>query len=116
MMSDHECDGCGEVFADEDDFELHPCPANPANRRQTLTVSVVYPCGHTVSVMVGRVLTGDCAACATGIPAGQTRCEDFPCCGHTDGDGCIPRPEHTSEYWRELYAGIPVDEWPDSDD
>lgn len=27
------------------------------------------------------------------------RCEDYPCCGHTDGDGCQTRPEHTSEYW-----------------
>ena len=27
------------------------------------------------------------------------RCEDFPACGHTDGDGCQTRPEHTSEYY-----------------
>lgn len=27
------------------------------------------------------------------------RCEDYPCCGHTDGDGCAARPEHTKEYW-----------------
>jgi hypothetical protein len=27
------------------------------------------------------------------------RCEDYPCCGHTDGDGCQTRPWHTSAYW-----------------
>ena len=29
------------------------------------------------------------------------RCEDYPCCGHVDGDGCQALPEHTSEYWSE---------------
>ncbi len=32
------------------------------------------------------------------------RCEDFPCCGHVDGDGCSPRQEHTSDYWLEVLA------------
>lgn len=27
------------------------------------------------------------------------RCEDYPCCGHTDGDGCQTRPEHTSAFY-----------------
>lgn len=27
------------------------------------------------------------------------RCEDYPCCGHTDGDGCQTLPEHTSAYY-----------------
>ena len=27
------------------------------------------------------------------------RCEDFPCCGHLDGDGCQTRPEHTSDFY-----------------
>lgn len=30
------------------------------------------------------------------------RCEDYPCCGHTDGDGCQTLPSHTGDYWREL--------------
>lgn len=30
------------------------------------------------------------------------RCEDYPCCGHTDGDGCQTRPEHTSAYWSRM--------------
>lgn len=29
------------------------------------------------------------------------RCEDYPCCGHTDGDGCQTLPEHTSAFWLE---------------
>jgi len=27
------------------------------------------------------------------------RCEDYPCCGHTDGDGCQTLPSHTADYW-----------------
>lgn len=27
------------------------------------------------------------------------RCEDYPCCGHTDGDGCQTLPEHTADYY-----------------
>lgn len=27
------------------------------------------------------------------------RCEDFPCCGHTDGGGCQTTPEMTSAYY-----------------
>jgi hypothetical protein len=32
------------------------------------------------------------------------RCEDYPCCGHTDGDGCQTRPSHTSAYWSRLHS------------
>jgi len=27
------------------------------------------------------------------------RCEDYPCCGHTDGDGCQTLASHTSAYY-----------------
>lgn len=33
------------------------------------------------------------------------RCEDYPCCGHTDG--CQTRPEHTSEYWMNMMTSDP---------
>jgi hypothetical protein len=33
------------------------------------------------------------------IQAFGGRCEDYPCCGHTDGDGCQTLPEHTSEFY-----------------
>lgn len=29
------------------------------------------------------------------------RCEDYPACGHTDGDGCKALESHTSNYWVE---------------
>jgi hypothetical protein len=32
------------------------------------------------------------------------RCEDYPACGHTDGDGCQTLPEHTGDYWRGVLA------------
>lgn len=70
-------------------------------------VSVTFPdCGHTVAHMRSKRIPEQCPACATGIPEGATQCEDFPCCGHTDGDGCIPRPEHTSDYWLEMMQGM----------
>ncbi len=31
------------------------------------------------------------------------QCEDFPACGHTDGDGCQTLPEHTAAYWTDLH-------------
>lgn len=27
------------------------------------------------------------------------RCEDYPCCGHTDGDGCQTLPQHTAAFY-----------------
>lgn len=30
-------------------------------------------------------------------------CEDYPACGHAWGE-CQTRPEHTSEYWRDVMA------------
>lgn len=29
------------------------------------------------------------------------RCEDYPCCEHTDGLGCQTTPEMTSDYYRD---------------
>lgn len=29
------------------------------------------------------------------------RCEDYPCCGHTDGDGCRQLESHTADFWRD---------------
>lgn len=94
---DEMMDCCGN-YADECECES----PRVAERETPITLSVTFPCGHSVSVMTGKVLTGNCPACAIGIPEGMTKCEDYPCCGHTDGGGCIPRPEFTSEYWTEL--------------
>lgn len=35
------------------------------------------------------------------------RCEDYPACGHTDGDGCQTLASHTSEYWMNLMQQDP---------
>lgn len=32
------------------------------------------------------------------------QCEDFPACGHTDGDGCQTLPEHTADYWNDVHS------------
>ena len=43
------------------------------------------------------------------------QCEDYPCCGHTDGDGCATLESHTSEYWTDwitarIHAGYDMDD------
>lgn len=43
------------------------------------------------------------------------RCEDYPCCGHTDGDGCQTRLEHTGEYWSNLMHEIGMDRYDELD-
>jgi len=43
------------------------------------------------------------------------RCEDYPCCGHTDGDGCQTRQEHTSDYWSNLMREIGMDRYDELD-
>jgi hypothetical protein len=59
--------------------------------RYTMIVTATC-CGYTGSI--AAVELHDCA-----IQQGGGRCEDYPACGHTDGDGCQTLPEHTSAYW-----------------
>lgn len=66
-----------------------------------------------MSYYTSTLMTVACVVCGfTGSPYAVSlhscrihesggRCEDYPCCGHTDGDGCQTLPEHTSEYWSE---------------
>lgn len=44
------------------------------------------------------------------------RCEDYPCCGHTDGDGCQTLPSHTMEYWLERMSDPGYDDYYDDYD
>lgn len=47
----------------------------------------------------------DCAHESYLIEAGNNgRCEDFPACGHSDGDTCHATAEGTSEYWSDIYS------------
>lgn len=41
------------------------------------------------------------------------RCEDYPACAHTDGDGCQTRLEHTMDYWTDMFTRYPdmMDQW-----
>lgn len=43
------------------------------------------------------------------------RCEDYPCCGHTDGDGCQTLPEHTSEHWYRVMASMSPERYDELD-
>lgn len=52
-------------------------------------------CGHSGSPW--ELEMHSCTIAQTG-----GRCEDYPACGHTDGDGCQPLPSHTSEYWQQV--------------
>lgn len=53
-------------------------------------------CGHSATLEALRL-----HSCHIQQMGGQ--CEDFPACGHTDGDGCQTLPEHTSDYWTDMY-------------
>jgi hypothetical protein len=49
-------------------------------------------CGYS-----GTIAAVQLHSCDVQLSGG--RCDDFPCCGHTDGDGCQTLPEHTSDYY-----------------
>lgn len=63
----------------------------------------------TNSLRYTMTVTADCCGFAGTLAAVELhdctivenggRCEDYPCCGHTDGDGCQMRPSHTSAFW-----------------
>lgn len=53
-------------------------------------------CGYSASLDSLRL-----HSCQIQQSGGQ--CEDFPACGHTDGDGCQTLPEHTSAYWIDMH-------------
>lgn len=101
---------CAECSYHMEECECEDGPTRPTEaKREEITVSVSFGCGHAVRLLTNSRIPEQCPACAIGIPEGATRCEDFPCCGHTDGDGCMPRPEHTSAYWSRLASTMDPD-------
>lgn len=56
------------------------------------TMHATHDCGFSGTLRA--VSLHDCD-----IQANGGRCEDFPCCGHTDGDGCQTLPSHTSAFY-----------------
>ena len=57
-------------------------------------------CGTTGTIEAVRLHSCD-------IANNGGRCEDFPACGHTDGDGCQTLESHTSDYWLNLMRQDP---------
>lgn len=82
--------GCDEETGCVDCNEFLPVKDD----QHSFTVSC-NNCGYSGSVE--RVKLHSCQ-----IQEQGGRCEDFPACGHTDGDGCQHLPEHTSEYWMNM--------------
>lgn len=63
------------------------------NNRYTMT-AIASCCGFTGTL--ANIELHDCT-----IQESGGRCEDYPCCGHTDGDGCQTLASHTKEYWTD---------------
>lgn len=79
--------------------------------RYTMTVTADC-CGFHGTI--AAVELHDCDIVANG-----GRCEDYPACGHTDGDGCQTLPEHTAAFYYDnphlmFEPGSP--EWYDAQD
>jgi hypothetical protein len=56
----------------------------------------------TMTATHGCGFTGTLAALALHscqVQESGGRCEDYPACGHTDGDGCQTLPSHTSDFY-----------------
>jgi len=56
------------------------------------TMTATHECGF--SGTLAALALHDCDIFQNG-----GRCEDYPCCGHTDGDGCQTLPSHTAEFY-----------------
>lgn len=69
--------------------------------------AVRFACDHcSFEGTKNEVEVHDCQIQDSIDASGTGRCEDYPCCGHTDGDGCQTRPEHTSGYWIERLTDL----------
>ena len=63
------------------------------------TIVITDPeCGHSYEWLRSSRLPDSCPDCVTNVQD-SGYCEDYPCCGHTDG--CGYNPKHTSDYWSE---------------
>lgn len=62
--------------------------------------AVAFQCDHcTFTGTREEVEVHDCAIQDSIDASGTGRCEDYPCCGHTDGLGCQTTPEMTSDFY-----------------
>jgi hypothetical protein len=69
----------------------------PGGMRATVLRAECPRCEFAGSIP--EVEVHDCAIQDSINASGTGRCEDYPCCGHTDGLGCQTTPEMTSAYW-----------------
>lgn len=106
MPEMRECFECGEPVESGTMCECQEY-AVPETRKHSFDVEC-KECGYSGSME--RVALHSCQ-----IQQQGGRCEDYPCCGHTDGDGCQQLPEHTSEYWMELQRSLGQDRYDELD-
>lgn len=97
------CDGVLDSANDECDCWEYAAPAS----KYSFNVSC-SECGYSGSIEAVQLHSCD-------IALNGGRCEDFPCCGHTDGDGCQTLREHTSEYWSGLMQQLGQDRYDELD-
>lgn len=69
------------------------------------TMTATHECGFTGTL--AQLELHDCA-----IQDNGGRCEDYPACGHTDGDGCQTLAQHTSAFWLDN-PHLLGDDWDD---
>lgn len=91
-----ECDSVldGEVMCDCQEY------VRPKAQSKSLFSVTCDDCGYSGSIE--RVQLHSCA-----IQRSGGRCEDYPCCGHTDGDGCQTLPSHTAAFWSDMMRRDP---------
>lgn len=94
-----KCFECGDPCEADTMCECQEDATPAQSSRYGFTVSC-GECGYSGSVELVQLHSCD-------IAKNGGRCEDYPCCGHTDGDGCQTLREHTSEYWMELMQRDP---------
>lgn len=83
-----------EDFETEEEYQEWFGEFGAVRHSESFTVSC-NSCGYSGSL--GALRLHSCQ-----IQEQGGRCEDFPCCGHVDGDGCQTLPEHTADYWMNL--------------
>lgn len=107
-----ECTHCG---TENEENVMCECQeyARPVSSSKYAFSVTCSDCGYSGSVELVELHSCD-------VARNGGRCEDYPCCGHTDGDGCQTLREHTADYWMELQRNNPdwydyMDQngWPD---
>lgn len=83
---------------DDDDYDEDDITGDLRVRTKKERTYTCNDCGST-----GSLRWMDKHDCETNQELNENggRCEDYPCCGHTDGDGCYTLESHTKDYWTD---------------